>query len=96
MAKYLGEVEVDAKDTPYFAHIPQDWALEFISRYSQIDGGHHKAWVLDQVARILLGAPVTIKKATWDDGNFEYRFSVGTSREYESWRGEDYDEGIAP
>ena len=30
-------------------------AMEFISRYGYIDGGHHKQWVLDQVARVLLG-----------------------------------------
>lgn len=29
-------------------------ALELLERYSQIDGEHHKAWVIDQVARCLL------------------------------------------
>lgn len=30
-------------------------ALEVISRYGGIDGGHHKQWVLDQAARALTG-----------------------------------------
>jgi hypothetical protein len=30
-------------------------ALELLGRYGGIDGDHHKAWVLDQIARILIG-----------------------------------------
>jgi hypothetical protein len=30
-------------------------ALKLIARYAGTDGAHHKAWVIDQVARILLG-----------------------------------------
>lgn len=30
-------------------------ALELIGGYGDIDGDHHKAWVLDQVVRILAG-----------------------------------------
>lgn len=29
-------------------------AMEVIERYGGIDGAHHKAWVIDQVARALL------------------------------------------
>ncbi len=29
--------------------------FEDLFRYSQIDGGHHKAWTIDRMARILLG-----------------------------------------
>ena len=29
-------------------------ALDIIDSYSQIDGEHHKAWVIDQVVRILI------------------------------------------
>lgn len=28
---------------------------ELLYRYSQIEGSHHKAWVLDQIARIVHG-----------------------------------------
>lgn len=30
-------------------------AMKIIEQYGWIDGDHHKKWVLDQVARILLG-----------------------------------------
>ena len=30
-------------------------ALAFAVRYGQIDGAHHKAWVIDQMCRALLG-----------------------------------------
>lgn len=29
--------------------------LELLDSYSQIDGAHHKAWVLDQIARVITG-----------------------------------------
>ena len=29
------------------------WALDLALRYGQIDGDHHKAWVIDQVVRLL-------------------------------------------
>jgi hypothetical protein len=30
-------------------------AVDLIARYGQIDGAHHKTWVLDQVVRVLTG-----------------------------------------
>ena len=30
-------------------------ALDVINQYGGIDGSHHKAWVLDQVVRLLAG-----------------------------------------
>lgn len=30
-------------------------ALELIAKYGWVDGGHHRAWVLDRVARMLAG-----------------------------------------
>lgn len=37
----------------------RDWerindALDLARRYSQIDGAHHKAWVIDQMVRALM------------------------------------------
>lgn len=107
---YIGSVEVKQADTLEFAeYTEKDWAMYFIECYGQIDGDHHKAWVLDQVARILQGTPITIMKACWDSGYFEYRVYTGNaSDEYYKWAksmlgeehdGEyeyDYDEGIAP
>jgi hypothetical protein len=82
---YLGEEVVDAKDTPYADYTASDWAMEFIERYGGIDGDHHKLWLLDRVARLLKGAPVEVRLAKWDSGHEEYRFSIGTSDDYEEW-----------
>lgn len=32
-----------------------DKALDIASQYGQIDGAHHKAWVIDQMVRALVG-----------------------------------------
>ena len=107
--KYLGETTVKQKDTPYSSYTPLDWAMKYIGNYGQIDGGHHKLWVLDQVARILMGTPILLKLAKWDNGQCEYRYDTGKpSKAYLDWvedmkgdivDGEDeygYDKGIAP
>lgn len=110
MAKYLGETPVDVKTHPEFKnYTPTDWAMYFIERYGQFDGGHHKQWVLDQVVRILKGTPVEVKLAKWADGEENYRVSTvdEPSEEYKQWvidmkNGEDgpetygYDEGCPP
>lgn len=108
---YLGETEMAQADTPYAAYTASDWAMEFIERYGQTDGGHHKAWVLDQVARILKGTPVQIRLAKWSDGEQAYRICTvePASEEYLAWvelmlgeedptfgREYSYDEGCAP
>ena len=48
-------------------------ALEYAYQYGQIDGGHHKAWVIDQMVKALLGK----KYEAWikdyeDDGEYEW------------------------
>jgi hypothetical protein len=108
MHGYLGETVVDAKDTPFAEYTSSDWALHYILKYGGIDGAHHKTWVLDQVARILHGAKITVRIAKWESGLQEHRHSVGTCKEYEEWVEEslerdgdgepkyDYDVGRAP
>lgn len=86
MTNYLGEVEVDWRNVEFYRDFTEkDWTLLFIKHYGGIDGAHHKDWVLDQVVRILTGAPIKMTKATWDDGRSEYRFEVGESDEYIQW-----------
>ena len=85
MKDYLGETIVDIKDTPYAEYTTKDWALYFISSYGQIDGDHHKAWVLDRVARCLNNAPIEIREAKWGNGYSEYRINVSSSKDYEAW-----------
>lgn len=107
MNKYLGEQTVtDPKILEEF-NDPIKAALRLIERYGGIDGDHHKAWVLDQVARALHGAPVDVKIAVWTDSRPEIRTNVGSCISYLDWVLEmkngkegpdtyDYDEGIAP
>lgn len=104
MDGYLGEFDTELNKEL----TREEWALYFIGSYGQIDGGHHKTWVLDQVARILRGTPIIRKEARWLNGHVEGRFNLGEpSQEYLDWvvemcDGEDgpetygYDEGIAP
>lgn len=111
MQNYLGEIEVDVKDTPYAKYKPSDWVLLYLFKYSQIDGSHHKQWLLDQTARILNGTKIVIKLAKWSNGEEEYRFSLAEpSKKYLKWVQEycgeydeeeecyeyDYDEGTPP
>jgi hypothetical protein len=110
--KYLGEEVLESlKGTPFEKFGPTDWAMYFIESYGQIDGAHHKLWVLDQAARILKGTPIEVKIARWDNGLEEHRVStLAPSKEYLDWAVEmlgnyddeeechdySYDEGIAP
>jgi hypothetical protein len=111
MQGYLGTFDVPVSETPFAAYTPADWAMYYVGSYGQIDGEHHKLWVLDQVARILKGTPVIARQARWDNGQTEWRVSVGEpTPEYHEWvkemRGEfdedweeyeySYDEGTPP
>lgn len=111
MEGYLGETPVDTATHPQFSSwTPDQWAMLFITKYGQIDGEHHKTWVLDQVSRILKGTPVTVVEARWSNGESEFRVNTAEPSEaYLAWREEmlgrneltgepeyGYDEGIAP
>lgn len=110
-AGYLGTFPYEVKDTPFADYETVDWMMYFIEMYGQFDGESHKAWVLDQVARIRWGAPIEIVQARWENHEPEWRISVGEpTREYHAWveamKGDwdesnrcyeyDYDEGTAP
>lgn len=105
MTKYLGEEIIEYKESPYKNYKQKDWVLYFITNYGQIEGDNHKAWVLDQVVRIVNGTKVIIKLAKWDNGNQEYRIILDTpTKEYlqyvENYKNSAecsyYDCGIAP
>ena len=94
-SKYLGQVAVKHSMSK------EQLALEFLSRFSYIDGAHHKTWLLDQLARILMGTPVHAEEASWESGHTELRLSTGSpSVEYLDWVGDNIDDdeitGIAP
>lgn len=85
MENYLGEF-----DAPHVVKTKHEWAMEFIEHYGQIDGEHHKAWVLDQIARIMNDTPVIVKEARWGDKKKirlkEIRFWTGEpSQKYLDW-----------
>ena len=103
---YLGEFPVVIADSPFKDYTSANWALYYVERYGGIDGAHHKDWVLDQVARILNGAEITVVQARWRDGQKDFRVTVTETEQYHQWvkdmkDGEDgpdtygYDEGIA-
>lgn len=104
MEGYLGEEVIDQEDTEEYAGFgKKHWAAEFIRNYGPIDGSHHKDWVLDQVMRVLLGTPVIVKIARWENGHYEYRFSTGEPSnaylkmvEEEEAGGGDWPVGIPP
>jgi hypothetical protein len=55
-------------------------AINLIVRFGGIDGDYHKAWVLDQVARRLLGPDYdqVVKQAcVGEDGPNTYEWNVG-------------------
>lgn len=87
MAKYLGQTPVDISTHPEFStYTPADWSMYFIESYGQIDGSHHKTWVLDQVARIYHGTNVIVEEASWDNGEKEYRIWLDEpSQAYLDW-----------
>lgn len=82
-------------------------ALALIVKSGGHDGDHHKAWVLDQVCRILTGCPI-VKKTAQDCYGKDYEYdALGESDEYkelvrDARAGEDgpnthsWDEGIPP
>jgi len=61
----------------------RDAAIDLAVRYGGIDGDHHKAWVIDQMVRILAGDE-------YADIVADARFGVDGPETY------DWDEGIAP
>jgi hypothetical protein len=96
--QFLGETPVDVATHPKFkSWTPSEWAMVFIDKFGQIEGCHHRGWVLDQVARILKGTKVSVKEAKWSDGQHEYRYEVDEpASAYLSWRREFVDEGTDP
>lgn len=54
--------------------------LDLIESYAQIDGSHHKDWVIDQVVRILTGDGYEkwIAEYCWgEDGSDTYNWDEG-------------------
>lgn len=98
----------DSSDQPHERTIAD--AIELLFHASQIDGAHHKAWVIDQALRILTGAnyPQAVAEYSFDgldltEGKAEYYQQVidgfaGDDEELERIEENYYswDTGIAP
>lgn len=61
-------------------------ALEVIYRCGQIDGDHHKAWVIDQVVKALMGT-----EEDYEEWIADYEGDPDDEDNYYSW-----DAGTAP
>ena len=103
MEGYLGEKIVEQKDTPFEHYDKDDWEMYFIEQYGDIDGEHHKKWLLDQIVRIKKGTPIIIKIAEWENGDYEYRIDLDEpTDDYKEWveeveyLGHNHEIGIPP
>lgn len=87
MEGYLGDFPIDVPTSPFADFTSADWAMYFVERFGQGEAAEHKAWVLDQVARILKGTPVCVVEARWDNGETEFRVSTvdDPSEDYKAW-----------
>ena len=57
-----------------------DEALDIARRYGGIDGDHHKAWVIDQMVRVLAGddyEDFVKESCDGEDGPNTYEWNVG-------------------
>lgn len=104
VGELIETVVTDLEMTEFENYDEKEWAVEWMSRYGQIDGGHHRLWVIDQVMRILSGTPVIVKLAKWENGKTEYRLSLGEPsvmykafvQDYEAGGEYEWKTGVAP
>lgn len=83
MKKYLGETNVSDK---FKNRSVEQNAILIVENYGGSDGSHHKAYCLDQVVRVLLGTPLVVMEAQWDNGHSELRYSTGEpTQQYHDW-----------
>jgi hypothetical protein len=60
----------------------QSRSIEIAVKYGGIDGTHHKAWVIDQMVRILAGdkyGRIVAEACDGEDGPETYNWDVGVS-----------------
>lgn len=85
-------------------------ALDVARQFGGVDGAHHKAWVIDQMVRVLTGCP-TVRRDAVDCNGVAYSYdALGESEEYREYVREacdwedgpdgpetyEWSEGIAP
>ena len=60
--------------------IGESLALTCVKQYGGIDGAHHKAWVIDQMCRHILGVDYdefVMKAKEGEDGSETYTWDIG-------------------
>ena len=74
-------------------------ALEYAYRYGQIDGAHHKQWVIDQMVRALLESP-TVDEIQGESLKYKKLIKdyehLSNDGKYEEEKIYEWDIGIAP
>ncbi len=73
-------------------------ALKFAAEDGQVDGDHHKMWVIDQMVRALTNCPIVTRSALDYQGKpYQYE-SQGESAEYCKFVSDvgEWNKGIAP
>jgi hypothetical protein len=61
-------------------------ALELADLYGNIDGGHHRKWVIDQMVRTLCGCPVVKTPMLRLDDGEEYELeALGENDQYRAF-----------
>ncbi len=56
-------------------------AIEYAHRFGQIDGAHHKQWVIDQMVRALLECPMIEETSEYKGKPYKYEYQ-GESFKY--------------
>jgi hypothetical protein len=70
-------------------------ALDMAMQYGQIDGNHHKMWVIDQMVRLLTDCPTVQRTVTNARGSYTFD-ALGESAAYERFIAEHADGDDGP
>lgn len=79
LINYAGELDAELQDLLEELGVIGE-AIDLAIQYGQIDGAHHKTWVIDQMVRILAGSEYDeiIKHAcSGEDGPNTYEWDTG-------------------
>jgi hypothetical protein len=86
MKSNIKEVELDITKTLYSQYEKHDWAMLWIELHNGFNDEDQKDWLLDQIARILLGNKIIVKEVLWENGCSELRFQLAEpSPDYINW-----------
>ena len=74
--KLINEIELLEQENKKYKEVI-DRVVQLAYQYAQIDGGHHKMWVIDQMIRILLRSKYdNFVKEYEEDGEYEWNIGI--------------------